>query len=48
MGENFLNQPVRNDMRPYGNIRKLPRTRTGQRVDNTIGCLLDYLYYKEN
>lgn len=48
MGETFLNQPVRNDVRPYGNFRKLLRTRTGQRVDNTIGCLLDYLYYKEN
>ena len=39
------NVPVRNDMRTYGNIRKMA---IGQADDNINGCLLDYPYFKEN
>ena len=41
--KNFSNQPVKNDIRPYDNIRK---TAIGQGDDYTTGCLLDYFYFK--
>ena len=44
---NFFDQPVKNDLRTYDNIRK---NATGQRDDYTPGCLLNYncfeKYYK--
>ena len=40
-GQNF-DQPVRNDLITYDNIRKIA---TGQGDDYTIGCLLDYNYF---
>ena len=43
-GRNFLDQPVKNDIRPYestGTIRD-------QKDDCTTGCLLDYIYFKED
>ena len=42
-GKNFFDQPVKNDKVTYENIRK---TATGQGDDYTIGCLLEYAYFK--
>ena len=41
--KNFLDWPVKNDIRTYDNIRKIA---TGQGDDYTIGCLLDYFCFK--
>ena len=38
-GQNFFDQPVKNNLRKYDNIRKIA---TGHRDDYTTGCLLDY------
>ena len=38
-GENFFDQPIKNNEVTYGNIRKIA---TGQGDDYTTGCLLDY------
>ena len=43
-GQNFFDQPVRNDLMTYDNIRKIA---TGQVDDYTTGCLLDYNYFKK-
>ena len=42
-GQNFFDQPVKNDLRTYDNIQK---TAIGQGDDYTAGCLLDYNYFK--
>ena len=42
-GQNFFDQPVRNDLITYDNIRK---TATGQGDDYATGFLLDYSYFK--
>ena len=42
-GENFFDQPIKNNKVTYENIRKIA---TGQGDDSTTGCLLDYLYFK--
>ena len=44
-GENFFDQPVKNNRVTYENIRKIA---TGQGDDYTTGCLLDYPYFKDN
>ena len=44
-GENFFDQPVKNNKVTYKNIRK---TATGQGDDYTTGCLLDYPYFKDS
>ena len=44
-GENFFDQPVKNDKATYENIRKIA---TGQGDDYTTGCLLDYSYFKNH
>ena len=44
-GQNFFNQPVKNNLRTYDNIRK---TATGQRDGYTAGCLLDYNYFNKH
>ena len=44
-GKNFFDQPINNDTKTYENIRKIA---TGQGDDYATGCLLDYLYFKEN
>ena len=44
-GKFFFDQPINNDAKTYENIRKIA---TGQGDDYTIGCLLDYPYFKEN
>ena len=40
-GQNFFDQPVRNDLITY-NIRKIA---TGQEDDYTTGCFLNYNYF---
>ena len=42
-GENFFDQPVKNNKVTYENIRKIA---TGQGDGYTTGCLLDYPYFK--
>ena len=44
-GKNFFDQPINSGFKTYENIRKIT---TGQRDDYTIGCLLDFSYFKEN
>ena len=44
-GENFFDQPIKNNKVPYENIRKIA---TGQGDDYTTGCLLDYPYFKDS
>ena len=41
-GENFFNQPIKNNKGTYENIRKIA---IGQGDDYTTGCLLDYPYF---
>ena len=43
-GENFFDQPIKNNKVTYDNIRKIA---TGQGVDYTTGCLLDYPYFTD-
>ena len=40
--KNFYDQPVSNQIKKYGEIRKIV---TGQGNDYTTGCLLDYNYF---
>ena len=42
-GENFFDQPIKDNKVTYENIRKIA---TGQGNDCTTGCLLDYPYFK--
>ena len=44
-GENFFDQPIKNNKITYENIRKIA---TCQGDDYTTGCLLDYPYFKDN
>ena len=37
--KDFLDQPVKRDMRTYDNVQKIA---TGQGDDSTAGCILDY------
>ena len=43
-GENFFDQPIKNNKVTYESIRKIA---TGQRDDYTTGCLLNYPYIKD-
>ena len=43
-GENFFDQPIKNNKITYENIRKIA---DGQGDDYTTGCLLDYPYFKD-
>ena len=43
-GKNFFDQPVKNELVTYENIRKIA---IGQGDDYTTGCLLDYNYFKK-
>ena len=43
-GENFFDQPIKNNKVTYDNIRKIA---TGQGEDYATGCLLDYPYFKD-
>ena len=42
-GKNVFDQPVKNNLRAYENIRKIA---TGQGDDYTTVCLLDYSHFK--
>ena len=44
-GKNVFDQPIKNDFKTYGSIRKIAY---GQGDDYTTGYLLDYPYFKEN
>ena len=43
-GENFFDQPIKDNKITYDNIRKIA---TGQGDDYTTGCLLDYPYFAD-
>ena len=42
-GRNLFDQPIKNDLKTYYNIRKIA---TSQSAYYTTGCLLDYPYFK--
>ena len=44
-GENFFDQPIKDNKVTYENIRKVA---TGKGDDYTTGCLLDYTYFRDN
>ena len=44
-GRSFYNQPINDSIKQYDKIRE---TATGQGDGYTIGCLLDYQYFKDN
>ena len=44
-GENFFDQPVKDNKVTYEYIRKIA---TGEGDDYTTGCLLDYAYFKDS
>ena len=44
-GRNFYDQPIKDLIRQYHEIRKIS---TGQDDDYTTGCLLDFAYFKKN
>ena len=44
-GENFFDQPIKNDKVTYENIRNIC---TGSGDDYTTGSLLDYPYFKDS
>ena len=41
-GQDFFDQPVKNNLRPYDNIQRIA---IGQGDDYTTACLLDYNYF---
>ena len=43
-GENFFDQPIRNNLITYDNI---PKNSKSQGDDYTTGCLLDHDYFKK-
>ena len=43
-GQNILNQPAKDNLRTYDNIRKIE---IGQGDDYTTGCLLDDYYFNK-
>ena len=43
-GENFFDQPMKNNKVTYEHIRKIA---TGQGDNYTTGCLLDYSYFAD-
>ena len=44
-GRNFYDQPINDLIKQYDEIRKIS---TGQGDDYTTGCLLDFVYFKNN
>ena len=44
-GENFFDQPIKDNRVTYENIRKVA---TGKGDDYTTGCLLDYPYFRDS
>ena len=43
-GINFFDQPIKNDLKTYDNIRKIA---TGQGEDYRTGCLQHYPYFQK-
>ena len=43
-GQNFSDQPVKNNLRTYDHIRKIA---TGQGDDYTTSCVLDYNFFNK-
>ena len=43
-GRNFFDQPIKNNLKTYDNIRKIA---TGQGDNYTTGCLLDYPFFEK-
>ena len=43
-GQNFFDQPVKNNLRTYDKIRRIA---IGHRNDYMISCLLDYNYFNK-
>ena len=43
-GQNFFDQPVKNNLRTYDNVRKIG---IGQRDDYATSCLLGYNYFNK-
>ena len=44
-GKNFYDQSINDTIKQYNELRKIS---TGQGDDNTTGCLLDYIYFKDD
>ena len=44
-GKNLFDQPVKNNKITYKNISE---SAIGQEDDYTVGCLLDYAYFRDN
>ena len=44
MAETFYDQPINDSIKQYDEIRKIS---TGQGVDYTTGCLLDFNYFEK-
>ena len=44
-GKNFFDEPIKYNKVTYENIRKMT---TGPGDDYTMGCLLDYIYFKNH
>ena len=44
-GENYFDQPIKDNKVTYENIRKVA---TSKKDDYTTGCLLDYTYFRDN
>ena len=44
-GKNFFDQPINSMIKTYENVKKIA---TGQGDDYTIGCSLDYSYFKDH
>ena len=44
-GRNFYDQPINDLIKQYEEVRKIS---TGQGDDYTTGCLLDYVYFKDD
>ena len=44
-GQNFFDEPVKNNLRTYGSITKIA---TGQGDDYKTGCLSDYNHFSES
>ena len=44
-GKNFYDQSINDTIKQYNELRKIS---TGQGDDYTTGCLLDYIYFKDD
>ena len=44
-GRHFYDQPINDVIKQYDEVRKVS---AGQGDDHTGGCLLDYVYFKDN